>query len=95
MIFEGNLDFLDNKLISEIPYGPRAYIAYDLGTWAIAYLVSIVGIDTYRVAFYNDLNEHGWEASFNINFNMSSDDFLISFHEFLNLSIQEQLSIIP
>ena len=88
-------DLLDNELISEIPYGPRAYIAYDLGTWAIAYLVSLVGIDTYRVAFYNDLNEHGWEESFNINFNMSSDDFLTSFHEFLNLSIQEQLSIIP
>ena len=88
-------DLLENELISNIPYGERAYIAYDLGAWSIAYLISIVGLDTYRVDFYNDLNEYGWEESFNINFNMTSDDFLASFHEFLDLNIQEQLIIIP
>ena len=61
----------------------------------IAYLISIVGSDTYRIDFYDDLNEYGWEESFNRNFNMSSDNFLEDFHNFLNLSILEQLSIIP
>tara|TARA_B100000809_G_scaffold250367_1_gene282754 strand:- start:2134 stop:3060 length:927 start_codon:yes stop_codon:yes gene_type:complete len=28
-------DLFENEFISEIPYGDRAYIAYDLGTWAI------------------------------------------------------------
>ena len=88
-------DLLQNEFISEIPYGTKAYIAYDLGAWAIAYLISIVDIETYRVDFYNSLNEHGWEESFIINFNMTSNEFLIDFHEFLNLSIEEQLSIIP
>ena len=83
------------EFISEIPYGTKAYIAYDLGAWAIAYLISIVDLETYRVDFYNSLNEHGWEESFIINFNMTSNEFLIDFHEFLNLSIEEQLSIIP
>ena len=88
-------DLLNNEFISEIPYGGRAYIAYDLGAWSIAYLISIVGLEAYRVDFFNDLNEYGWEESFNRNFNMTSDDFLISFHNFLDLDIQEQLSIIP
>ena len=26
------------------------------------------------------LNEYGWEESFNINFGMTSDEFLIAFH---------------
>tara|TARA_B110000196_G_scaffold165286_1_gene142111 strand:+ start:3937 stop:5061 length:1125 start_codon:yes stop_codon:yes gene_type:complete len=88
-------DLLQNELISEIPYGQRAYIAYDLGAWAIAYLISMVELDIYVNDFYNDLNQYGWEESFNRNFNMSSSDFLINFHNFLNLDIEEQLIIIP
>ena len=88
-------DLYENELISEIPYGDRAYIAYDLGTWAIAYLINIVDMESYRIIFYNNLNEHTWEESFNISFNMSSEEFLINFHEFLNLDLEEQLSIIP
>ena len=92
---ESKDDLFENEFISEIPYSNRAYIAYDLGAWSIAYLISIVGIETYRVDFYNSLNEHGWENSFIINFNMTSNEFLINFHEFIQLSIQEQLTIIP
>ena len=88
-------DLNDNELISDIPYGERAYIAYDLGTWAIAYLISLVDLETYRVDFYNDLNQYGWEESFTINFGMTSDQFLASFHEFLELVISDQLNIIP
>ena len=88
-------DLLEGELISDIPYGPRGYIAYDLGAWAIAYLISIVGLDTYRIDFYDDLNDYDWEESFSRNFNMSSADFLIDFHEFLNLNISEQLGILP
>ena len=88
-------DLIENELISDIPYGERAYIAYDLGTWAIAYLISLTDLESYRVDFYNDLNQYGWEESFNINFDMTSDDFLVSFHEFLELDIIEQLIIIP
>ena len=87
--------FYKGELISDIPYGERAYIAYDLGSWAIAYLISLSDLDTYRKDFYNDLNQHGWEESFSINFNMSSDEFLVSFHEFLELDINQQIVILP
>ena len=85
----------DNELISDIPYGERAYIAYDLGSWAIAYLISLVDLETYRNDFYNDLNQYGWEESFNVNFGMTSNQSLTSFHEFLELDINDQLFIIP
>jgi len=88
-------DLLEGELISDIPYGERAYIAYDLGSWAIAYLISLSDLDTYRKDFYNDLNQHGWEESFSMNFNMSSDEFLVSFHEFLELDINQQIVILP
>ena len=88
-------DLFENEFISEIPYGDRAYIAYDLGTWAIAYLISIVDMESYRINFYNGLNEQTWEESFFNSFNRTSNEFLIDFHEFLNLNLEEQLSIIP
>ena len=88
-------DLYEDEFISEIPYGDRAYIAYDLGAWAIAYLISVTGIENYRIDFYNSLNNLGWEGSFINNFGMSSNEFLIDFHEFLSLEIEEQLNIIP
>ena len=45
--------------------------------------------------FYDDLNGLGFEGSFIENFGMSSAEFLDDFHAFLNLSIEEQLDIIP
>jgi|TARA_B110000263_G_C15299752_1_gene507344 hypothetical protein len=88
-------DLYEDELISEIPYGNRGNIAYDLGAWSIAYLISLVGLDTYRINFYNDLNDYGWEESFIRNFDMTAEQFLLNFHNFLDLSIEEQLTIIP
>tara|TARA_B100001250_G_scaffold111413_1_gene94157 strand:- start:55 stop:1170 length:1116 start_codon:yes stop_codon:yes gene_type:complete len=88
-------DLLEGELISTIPYGNRAYIAYDLGAWAIAYLISLTDIETYRDDFYSRLNDNTWEEAFLISFQISSIDFLEYFHDFLDLNIQEQLLILP
>jgi len=88
-------DLLDGESIAEIPYGERGYIAYDLGTWAIAYLISISSLDEYRIHFYDRLNEYGWEESFVLSFGITPDQFLTDFHQFLNLDLNEQLSILP
>ncbi len=66
-----------------------------MGSTSIAYLISIVDMESYRINFYNGLNEQTWEESFFNSFNRSSNEFLIDFHEFLNLNLEEQLSIIP
>ena len=88
-------DLLENELISEIEYGERGYIAYDLGSWAVAYLISITDIELYLNDFYDSLNNNDWENSFTSTFGMNSAEFLIDFHQFLDLSLQEQLNILP
>ena len=86
---------LAGERFSDIPYGPRARIGYDLGTWFIAYLIDQVGEDTYVIDFYDDLNDLGWEASFLANFGVSSQVMLDDFEEFLYAPIEDQLEIIP
>jgi hypothetical protein len=80
---------------TEIPYSERAIIAYDLGTWFIAYLIHQVGEETYSVSFFDDLNDLGWEGSFVENFGVSSLSMLDDFETFLQEPLSEQLEIIP
>jgi hypothetical protein len=41
------------------------------------------------------LNDLGWEGSFVENFGVSSEQMLSDFDEFLELTIEEQLVILP
>ena len=86
------------KRLEDLEYGEQnnaTRFAYDLGTWFIAYLIYHVGLDVYRVNFYDDLNEYGFEGSFIKNFGKSSEEYLNDFHSFLNMDIENQLEIIP
>jgi len=85
----------DGERFTDIPYGERARVAYDLGTWFVAYLIDRVGEDAYRVGFYSDLNALGWEGSFQSNFGVSSAEVLNDFEVFLGAPLSEQLAIIP
>ena len=55
-------DFLAyGKRLEDLQYGEQnnaTRFAYDLGTWFIAYLIYHVGLDVYKVNFYDDLNEY-------------------------------------
>jgi hypothetical protein len=66
-----------------------------LGAWFTAFLIHNVGLETYLVNFHDDLNDLGFEQSFVVNFGKPSQEFLDDFHNFLNLSISEQLQILP
>lgn len=89
-------DLRKGEHIDDIPYGPRAKIAYDLGTWFIAFLVNKTSIEAFRDDFFNDLNTHGFEGSFVKNFGSSSQSMLEEFHDqFLALSLDEKMSILP
>jgi len=81
--------------IADIPYGERGHIAYDLGAWFVAYLVNLVGEDTFRVGFHDDLNALGFEGAFVEHFGTSSQDMLDAFDTFLDLPLAEQLDILP
>jgi hypothetical protein len=44
---------------------------------------------------FPNLQELGWEGAFQLTFGLSSSDFYLEFEEFLNLSIEEQVKILP
>jgi len=89
-------DLQEGESIQDIPYGKRARIAYDLGSWFIAFTISKSSEEAYRVKFYKDLNTKGFEGSFAKNFGFSSKDLLNEFHNtFLKLSLEDKLKIIP
>lgn len=80
---------------TDIPYGPRARIAYDLGAWFIAFLVDLSGEEAFRVGFFSDLETMGWEDAFAANFGASSEALLSDFDVFLQAPRSEQLAILP
>ena len=89
-------DLKEGQRIDQIPYGPDARVAYDLGAWFIAFLISKTSEEAYRVSFFKDLNNEGFEGSFMKNFGTSSSDLLQEFHsKFLNLATSEQMKVIP
>jgi hypothetical protein len=87
----------DGQGIQNIPYDhPDTIIAYDLGAWFIAFLVHKTSEEAYRVHFFEQLNEAGFEKAFFNSFGASHLDFLHEFHsEFLPTSLQEKLDILP
>ncbi len=86
-----------NENIKNIPYDDeKTHIAYDIGAWFIAFLIHKTNEETYRVKFFKNLNEMGFEKSFMNSFGSSSDKLLEEFHyKFLKLSTEDMLKIIP
>ncbi len=88
-------DLKKGQRIEDIPYGPDARIAYDLGTWFIAFLIHKTNEEAYRLRFFQDLNDLGFEKSFMKNFGVSSKVMLDEFHQdFLKLSNEQKLTIL-
>jgi len=82
--------------INTIPHGERSSIAYDLGSWFIAYLINRTTLETYKTGFFKDLNDLGFEGSFTKHFGNPSTVLLADFHDnFLNQPLSDQLKIIP
>ena len=70
-------------------------VHYDVGAWAVAYLASKFGHDALYSTFYPNLGQLGWEETFLTTYGMTSDQFYIEFDEFLELTLSEQLAILP
>lgn len=70
--------------------------SYDLGTWAHAYLANKYGAAVLLDTYYPMLNDvSSWEEAFVATYGISSDDFLAEFDTFLELSLSEQVKILP
>ena len=87
----------DGQGIQDIPYNhPKTMVAYDLGTWFIAFLVHKTSEEAYRVRFFESLNEAGFEGAFFNVFGASHMDLLNEFHnDFLPSNLQTKLDILP
>ena len=69
--------------------------AYNISTWAIAYLIHLVGLEQY-LAIYDDLDEMEFEDAFVKNFNLSSDEFDKKFVDFMITSSSgEKIKMLP
>ncbi len=83
-------------MLHDITYGNDCETAaYDLGAWAVGYLLNKVGQTALLDTFYPNLNELGWEGAFQKTFGMSSKDFYAEFNLFLEKPLADQLAILP
>ena len=71
-------------------------VGYDLGTWAVAYLIDKINNPNILLeTFYPNLAEMDFESAFNLSFGYSTSEFYSEFEIFLELPLEEQLKIIP
>ena len=78
--------------LKDIDYGNECTnVAYDLGTWAHAYLANKFGPNILLDIFYPNFEKLRWEGAYG----MAFEDFYKEFNKFLNLTLKEHLSILP
>ncbi|MDP7411918.1 MAG: hypothetical protein QF538_09155, partial [Acidimicrobiales bacterium] len=80
---------------SEIPYGPDQHIAYNYGSWVHAWLADRFEPGALLDSYYPHVNALGFEGAFQNAYEMSTAEFIAEFDQFVLLSIQEQLQILP
>jgi hypothetical protein len=82
--------------LKDIKYGDCQQPVYNIGPWAVAYLLNKVNNQNILIeTFYPNLKELGFESAFNLAFGYSTEEFYEEFDTFLELPIEEQLEIIP
>jgi len=92
---------LDNncsgRKLEDFKYGNDcSNVGYDLGTWAVAYLIDKINNPNILLeTFYPNLAEMDFESAFNLSFGYSTSEFYSEFEIFLELPLEEQLKIIP
>ena len=82
--------------LNQFTYQECNQAGYELGSWGVAFLINKVNnpnilLDT----FYPNLKQLGFEDAFNLSFGYTTEEFYEEFESFLELSIEEQLEIIP
>ena len=76
--------FSSSQKLNEFTYDNERRLAYDIGTWFVAYLVHREGEAALKDAFYNDLDRYGFAGSFQRNFGKSADAYVVEFNEFIS-----------
>jgi len=67
---------------------------YDIGPWAIAYLVHKTSPNVLLDIFYPNIAKLGWVKTFKLAFGMSPTEFEKEFMKFIKLTTEEQTKIL-
>ena len=84
-----------NMDLKSITYKKDKNIAYDIGSWFIAYLYSKEGEEKHKNNFYKDLDKLGFEGSFVKNFGKSSDEYIEEFNKFITKPWSQIQKVLP
>jgi hypothetical protein len=67
---------------------------YDIGAWAVAYLVHKTSPNVLLETFYPNIADLGWAKTFKLSFGMSPAEFEKEFMKFMKLTTIEQTPIL-
>jgi hypothetical protein len=67
---------------------------YNIGAWAIAYLVHKTSANVLLDIFYPNIAQLGWAKTFKLTFGMSPTEFEKEFMKFMKLTTDEQTRIL-
>lgn len=84
------------RLITIVGYDdPCSFLGYEMGAWAIAYLESITARGVLLDEFHPNVQELGWQATFEATAGMTLDEFDAAFHDFIVGSTDARMAILP
>jgi len=92
---EKTSDLLDRtQALRELGYDEE-FNSYDILTWFVAYLIHNTSEETFRVDFWTQIEDLGFEEAFKSNFGKSADEMIAEFDTWVAQPIDVLLEIIP
>ena len=82
------------KSLRELGYDEE-FNSYDILTWFVAYLIHNTSEETFRVDFWTQIENLGFEKAFETNFGKSADDMINEFDLWVAQPVNLLLEIIP
>ena len=82
------------KSLRELGYNEE-FNSYDILTWFVAYLINNTSEETFRVNFWTQIEDLGFEEAFKNNFGKSADEMIADFDTWVAQPIDVLLEIIP
>ena len=86
--------FNTGKSLRELGYD-EAFNSYDILTWFVAYLIHNTSEETFRVDFWTQIEDLGFEEAFKSNFGKSADEMILEFDIWVDQPVEVLLEIIP
>jgi hypothetical protein len=83
-----------NLNLSDADWRSEKLSPYDIGAWAIAYLVQKTSPNVLLDTFYPNIADLGWAKTFKLSFGMSPAEFEKEFMKFMKLTTIEQTPIL-